>query len=517
MQGFTAGSVRVKRFLVTVSILFAFVCAPFVSANTTSAEESGTSIDGASDPTQFGPDREALTRKYLKEIRNRLDSRIRQANSKHLWQDGKWRTALRNQLIEISMWGVFQDATAWILGEVGDKTWVRKTLFFAMPFFEWMTEPFVLAVNTDAPPGKPGAETERIARFIAAGSKAGMTVSMDNVGDAALSEEDAQRYLDFYVQLMKQLADRPEIREINFSIKLSALVYQLNKIANVRELGHDLPEQAKEKIDEIRDRLITLLTAADAVKGKKTFIRLDMEEYAYRDGTLALFREIVDQNPSLVRNENGSLRLGVVIQAYLRDSWKQLDELKYWGAARQVRIPVRLVKGAYEKYEKQLARQNGAASPVWNAKQSTDASFEGLSEFLLLNMDSFQPAFATHNIRSIAHVMALGQFYGIGKDGLEFQMLYGMGDEIKEVVAELGCPLRIYVPTGTCARGLKYAGRRFAELASRDSALSKSLRGEYIHLEGPAPGFIDPQDRKDGENVDSLVSEARDAWYVGVE
>ena len=173
---------------------------------------------------------------------------------------------------------------------------------------------------------------------------------------------------------------------------------------------------------------------------------------------------------------------------------------------------IRRVAG-YEKYEKKLAKEKGEAkSPVWNVKESTDASYESLCEFLILNREHLQPAFATHNIRSMAHVMALAQYYGIGKDELEFQMLHGMGDEIKEVVVGMGYGMRVYVPTGTYARGMKYAGRRFSELANEDNALARSLRGEYSHLEGPPPRFTQPEDAVDGRNVKLLLEAARAAY-----
>ena len=84
------------------------------------------------------------------------------------------------------------------------------------------------------------------------------------------------------------------------------------------------------------------------------------------------------------------------------------------------------------------------------------------------------------------------------------------GDEIKEIVAGLGYPMRIYVPTGTYARGLNYAGRRFSELVNKDNALAGNLRGECSHLEGPPPVFVETQDIEDGQRLKSLVTAARD-------
>jgi RHH-type proline utilization regulon transcriptional repressor/proline dehydrogenase/delta 1-pyrroline-5-carboxylate dehydrogenase len=373
-----------------------------------------------------------------------------------------------------------------------------------------MSEPFVLPVDTSLPEKQLAQEMDKIAQFIAAKKEEGMAVSLDHVGDASLSQDAASQYLDFYIQLIRHLAPREEIEEINFSVKLSALLYELEKLQGVANISSATSADARKKAGEAKEALTKLLAAANEAKDKKVFVRIDMEEYAYKDATLAIFKEVVEDNPAIVRNADGSLRLGVVIQAYLRDAYKDLDDLLKWGKKNQLRVPVRLVKGAYEKYEKAVARKKGdTKSPVWSHKESTDASYEKLNEFLALNKEHFQFAMATHNIRSIAHAMALASGCGIRKSEFEFQMLRGMGDEIKEVITSMGYGMRIYVPAGSYARGFKYAGRRFMELANKDNALSRTLRGDYSHMEGPAPRFIGPDDTRDGEAVEALVANAR--------
>jgi hypothetical protein len=469
-------------------------------------------LDTGPPPYELASDslQEEQTQNYLKEIITSLNAKAAMANQKHLWQDGKWSTVLRSHLIDLSMWWKFADVTAWVLQTVGDHASVRQAFFFGMPFLEWMCEPFVLPADTALSGPQVEQELDRIARFILLKQEEGMAVSLDQVGDASLSEEAAKQYLNFYLLLIRQLGARDESEEVNLSLKLSALVYGLDKLENVADLHSNLPEEAKRKADEVSEALVKLLRAAAEVKEKPVFIRIDMEEYAYKNATLAIFKDVVEKNPEISRNDDGTLRLGVVIQAYLRDACRDLDDLRQWGRKHQLRVPVRLVKGAYEKYEKELAAKKGAAkSPVWNSKESTDASYEQLSEFLILNKDHFQFAFATHNIRSIAHSMALAGSYGISKTEFEFQMLQGMGDEIKQVVTSMGYRMRVYVPAGAYNRAFKYAGRRFSELANKDNALSRTLRGDYTHIEGPPPRFNGPDDSADGVCVETLVANAR--------
>ncbi|NCD32638.1 MAG: hypothetical protein EOL87_04380 [Spartobacteria bacterium] len=58
-----------------------------------------------------------------------------------------------------------------------------------------------------------------------------------------------------------------------------------------------------------------------------------------------------------------------------------------------------------------------------------------------------------------------------------------MGDPIKAALLDEGYQLREYIPPGSLARGLKYAGRRFGELASQDNALTKTMHGDFTVVE----------------------------------
>jgi hypothetical protein len=217
--------------------------------------------------------------------------------------------------------------------------------------------------------------------------------------------------------------------------------------------------------------------------------------------TLALFRETVAENRAAAVDDTGSCRMGLVLQAYLRDTAVDLRELVRWGRRNGIRVPVRLVKGAYLEHERQAARSQGRKSPVWNFKSSTDANFEALAAFMLLVPDAVEPAFATHNMRSICRVKALAEVLNVEKDGYEFQMLYGMGDPIKEAVVAEKHGYREYVPAGSLARGLKYAGRRFLELANADNALARTMRGDFTVVNQGAPHFEGEEDVADSKTI----------------
>jgi hypothetical protein len=105
--------------------------------------------------------------------------------------------------------------------------------------------------------------------------------------------------------------------------------------------------------------------------------------------------------------------------------------------------------------------------------------------------------------------MASAGSYGIGKSEFEFQMLHGMGDEIKEVITTMGYRMRVTVPAGTHTQGMQYALGRFSELADPDNDLTRALRGDYSLFQGPAPRFTGPEDIGDAEPLEALVAASR--------
>ncbi|WP_432736119.1 proline dehydrogenase family protein [Maridesulfovibrio sp. FT414] len=408
---------------------------------------------------------------------------------------------LRDKLIRLSMWGPLADASQWALETLGDSETARNCLFFAMPFVRWMSSPFIFPIEARGTGHSQDVDTalDLISRL----HSQGLEVSLDNVGDASLSPEDARNYQLYYRTLIERFIENKSVPQLAMSLKFSALGHNQDSAVDKTD-----PAKAKAKRDEIKAALVGLLKAASKERQRKIFIRIDMEEYAFKDMTLEIFRQVVEENPSLISDGAGNLRLGVVIQAYLRDSAKDVVELGDWARKMGIRVPIRLVKGAYLVHERELAVAENRKSPVWNLKPSTDANYEGICAYMLLNRDAIAPAFATHNIRSMSRVMALAEQLGLSDENIEFQMLYGMGNPIKKVIISMGYSMREYIPAGSLARGLKYAGRRFHELASSDNALARTMRGDFSSVSGTAPSFVGDEDINDGKYLRLQVTNA---------
>jgi RHH-type transcriptional regulator, proline utilization regulon repressor / proline dehydrogenase / delta 1-pyrroline-5-carboxylate dehydrogenase len=191
-----------------------------------------------------------------------------------------------------------------------------------------------------------------------------------------------------------------------------------------------------------------------------------MESYVLKDLTLALFKRVMEESEF-----SGHDNVGVVIQAYLRNSEKDLCDMIAWAKSQQKRITVRLVKGAYWDYETVLAQQKGWPIPVFTNKKETDANYENLTTLMLQNNEFIQSAFGSHNIRSITHAIAQAEQLGVHPYSYEIQMLYGMADSIKSALVKHGFRVREYAPVGELIPGMAYLVRRLLENTSNEGFL----------------------------------------------
>lgn len=297
----------------------------------------------------------------------------------------------------------------------------------------------------------------------------GYAFTLDLLGEAVISEPEATAYVDQYHSLLDSLAPTvnswPEhiltdcdhqgpLPRLNLSVKLSALVSHFRPIDPV---GTALA---------VKERLRPLLRKARA---QHAYLHVDMEQHSYKDLTLAIFKEILEEDEF-----RDFADVGIVIQTYLHEADRDLAQLLEWVKRRGTPIWIRLVKGAYWDYESVVAEAHGWPVPVYQQKWESDASYERNTRFLLENYQWLRPAFGSHNLRSLAHAIACAQELGVPSSAFEVQMLYGMAGELAQVFHELGYRVRIYTPFGQLIPGMAYLVRRLLENTSNDSFLRHS-------------------------------------------
>ncbi len=287
--------------------------------------------------------------------------------------------------------------------------------------------------------------------------------TVDLLGEAVVNESEAEAYAARCLALVEGLSAQTRGWEdplggqsdlfpvVNVSVKVSALYSQMNPADPAGAIAHLAP------------RLRPILRRARELGA---FINFDMESYAHKHTTLELFRTLLMEDE--FRNWP---QVGIVTQAYLREAEHDLQNLIAWGRSRGTRFAVRLVKGAYWDYEKIKSEQDGWAVPVFLQKPESDANFERLTRLLLENESIVTAAFGSHNVRSIAHAMALADQLGIDRSRFEFQLLYGMGGPIKRALVEMGYRVREYCPVGELLPGMSYLVRRLLENTSNEGFL----------------------------------------------
>jgi RHH-type transcriptional regulator, proline utilization regulon repressor / proline dehydrogenase / delta 1-pyrroline-5-carboxylate dehydrogenase len=294
----------------------------------------------------------------------------------------------------------------------------------------------------------------------------GINSSLDMLGEATLSEAEAddyeQRYVALIEEMARQIGNWPESAcldwhkgfvqpRANLSVKVSALYSQLSTV------------DSEGSIRAVGERLRRIFRAA---KDRGAFVTLDMEQYDYKHIVLGVFKELLAE-PELRTWPHA----GIALQAYLRETLEDIEVLIDWARQRGTPVTVRLVRGAYWDYETVIARQHGWPTPVWTDKARTDASYEACLDRLLAGYPYVYTAAATHNVRSIAHTMVLAEKYGLGPDEFEIQMLYGMATGLRDQIVARGYHPRVYLPFGELIPGMAYLVRRLLENSSSQSIL----------------------------------------------
>jgi RHH-type transcriptional regulator, proline utilization regulon repressor / proline dehydrogenase / delta 1-pyrroline-5-carboxylate dehydrogenase len=283
--------------------------------------------------------------------------------------------------------------------------------------------------------------------------------SYDMLGEAALTAEDAKRYLAAYHAAIKAIGGwkhvphgAPVMQRPGISVKLSAL--------------HPRYEFAK--ADRVRAELVpVLLDLARAARRENINLTVDAEEADRLELSLDLFEAVYRDNAL-----SGWDGFGLAVQAFQKRAVPVLEWLEALGRAVGRRIPVRLVKGAYWDTEIKRAQEQGLPGyPVFTRKVNTDVSYLACARRLLVARDVFYPQFATHN----AHTAAAIRDHAGDGEGYEFQRLHGMGEALYEVIGEdlAGIPCRVYAPVGSHEDLLPYLVRRLLENGANTSFVNR--------------------------------------------
>ena len=256
------------------------------------------------------------------------------------------------------------------------------------------------------------AEPKELKQYLNSRKNDQIRVNYNQIGEAVLGEREAARRLQESIDRLRQ----PEIDYV--SVKLSAIASQISLV------GY------QQTLDQLRERLRTIYRTAiahPAANGSPKFVNLDMEEYRDLQLTVTVFQSVLDEP------EFETLEAGMVLQAYLPDSFEVQQTLTKWAIERHARtggrIKLRLVKGANLAMEKVEASIHGWPQTPYGSKVESDANFKRLLEYATRpeHVTAVRIGVASHNLFDIALALLLRERRGV-ESQIEFEMLEGMAN-----------------------------------------------------------------------------------------
>jgi proline dehydrogenase len=270
-----------------------------------------------------------------------------------------------------------------------------------------------------------GTKLEDAIRVVKELNAKGINATLDHLGEHTSTPEEAQQATDAIFATLDAIGADPTLRA-NVSIKLT-------------QIGLGLDENV------CAQNLERILARA---KQNNTFIRVDIEDTPYTDKTINIYYQM---------RERGYVNVGMAVQSYLfraeADTRRMMQDL----------TTIRLVKGAYKE----------PPDKAFPAKADVDANYDLLTKILidtsLANKTVISkdgripaiPALATHDEKRIAFAKQYAEKVALPKEGMEFQMLYGIRRDLQENLVKEGYLVRVYVPFGT--HWYPYFMRRLAE------------------------------------------------------
>ncbi|WP_212744166.1 trifunctional transcriptional regulator/proline dehydrogenase/L-glutamate gamma-semialdehyde dehydrogenase [Ramlibacter sp. 2FC] len=292
----------------------------------------------------------------------------------------------------------------------------------------------------------------------------GFRYSYDMLGEAALTAEDAERYLAAYEQAIHAIgrasAGRGVYEGPGISIKLSALHPRYSRAQYARVMDELYP---------VLRRLALLARRYDIG------LNIDAEEADRLELSLDLLEKLCHESELA-----GWSGIGFVIQAYQKRCPAVIEHVVDLARRSGHRLMIRLVKGAYWDSEIKRAQVEGQEGyPVYTRKAYTDVAYLACARQLLDAPDAVYPQFATHNAHTLAAIYQLAGPENYAPGQYEFQCLHGMGEPLYEQVVgavdqgKLGRPCRIYAPVGTHETLLAYLVRRLLENGANTSFVNR--------------------------------------------
>ncbi|MDO8494232.1 MAG: proline dehydrogenase family protein, partial [Deltaproteobacteria bacterium] len=285
-----------------------------------------------------------------------------------------------------------------------------------------------------------GHTPKQTVRTLRALQETGRDATLDQLGELVVSEEEADRYCNHVLQLIQSFAvhiPRSEknsagINRAHISIKVSALAPAFDFI----------PQAFEHSFSKVAPRLKKILLTA---KQEDVFINIDAEHIHVRDLVFKIYKKILLETPEL----KDYAATGIVIQTYLRDAYEHFEEILELARERKIRMPVRLVKGAYWDAETVEAEAHNFDPPQFLNKEETDLHCRQLVIKVLENHEHLQLCLGSHNPADHCFAEIFRQEKFPQAPAIEHQCLHMTFEALSKGMAKMGWAVRNYVTVGS--------------------------------------------------------------------
>ncbi len=310
----------------------------------------------------------------------------------------------------------------------------------------------------------PG-ESQALADHLEKRKKQGVRININHLGEALLGETEARRRLSTYIRDM----ENPQIETI--SVKISTIYSQIQSLAFDHTVGILV-----ERLSRLyRVAANHFFERGDGSRVPK-FVNLDMEEFRDLEITVEAFTHTLEQD------EFNDYSAGIVLQAYLPDSYPIQQQLTEWAKDRTSNggapIKLRIVKGANMEMEQlEAALFNWPLAPYDN-KLDVDANFRRMVIYGMQpeNIRAVHMGIASHNLFELAFAHEMGRQNGV-TDFFYFEMLEGMADHVRRALREMAGDVLLYAPVAAkeeFINAIAYLIRRLDENTAGENFLRYS-------------------------------------------
>jgi RHH-type proline utilization regulon transcriptional repressor/proline dehydrogenase/delta 1-pyrroline-5-carboxylate dehydrogenase len=285
--------------------------------------------------------------------------------------------------------------------------------------------------------------------------------TIDQLGELVVSNKEADEYTNKVVEIIEGLNQNLVKGEKN-----KAGLYRAHVSIKISALCNDFkPQDLNYTFESVASRLKKIL-----LKGieHQVFVNIDAEHYHYRDIIFKIYEKTLLENSEFKEYS----QTGIVVQAYLRDGYAHLCDVIELAKKRQLRMPIRLVKGAYWDAETIEAEAHNFIAPQFLNKEETDIHFRQIIFKSLEQSEYIHLAVASHNIQDHCFAEALREKSFPDAPVIEHQCLHMTYEALSVGLSRMSWPTRNYIPVGNLLVGMAYLVRRIMENSSQVGVLT---------------------------------------------